>query len=112
MTSLHAKDHRAHLKNFKALAFYLPAGTHRGAEANPATSTAHSPRDWLKDTKISNQTLFKLVKNAGDLFIKLLKCTSEINCFIFTGSTKETAQSCNPYEKIVFSFPKPHIGVK
>lgn len=112
MTSLHSKNHRAHLKNFKALAFYLPAGTHRKSEANPATSTAHCPRDWLKDTRISNQPLFKLVKSAGDLFIKLLKCMSEINYLIFPGSRKETAQSCNPCENTVFSFPKPHTGVK
>jgi len=43
-TSFHTMNHRAHLKTFKALAFHLCAGTHRRAEAEPATSTAHRPR--------------------------------------------------------------------
>lgn len=43
-------------------------------------------------------------------FIKLLKHTSGVKHFIFTGKQKE--QNCNPCEKAVFSFPKPHTRVK
>lgn len=109
-TPLHAASHRAPLKNFKALAFHLRAGTHRGAEAeaNAATATARCRTGWLKCTQISKRTpiLFEVVKSATSLFIKLLKCTSGVKHLTFSGSGKQKAQSCKPRWKECLSRSK------
>lgn len=83
--------------------------------AQPSRGRAgHRLRGWLKCTQISKQILilFKVVKSATSLFIKVLKRASGVQLFIFTGSSKQKAHSCNPCKKSVFSFPKPHVRVK